>query len=520
MDDSNDFLASASEVQRNRLYFVAFKKDIKPRNTANTHYFTIDNELIYENFFNDFGPLNLCMLYRYCEKLKRKLSNNLYAKKKIVHYTSTDVAKRLNSAYLIGAYAIIYLKKSVDDAYKLLTAGNIPPYTRFCDASCQVSIYKISLLDCLSAVHKAKEAGFFNFDDFDADEYEYYERVEFGDLNWIVPEKFLAFCGPHSRSKLENGYPLHAPETYFNYFRQNSVTAVVRLNVKQYSSIRFSNNGFAHWDLYFVDGSTPSDAILQRFLEISESNKGALAVHCKAGLGRTGSLIGAYIMKHYRFTALEAIAWLRICRPGSVIGHQQQWLIEYSPINLLFFCLVEFLLIVLSFFFFVFPRKQAWLWAEGDAHRKSNCISELPKHKYAIYSIKHREDSERQTCRNSNGNANAVSDRPDAVMRDRVKRISQKVDTMKLSDETSSHSDSNMNTTPINANSDTVDGKELDDENENTKNNNVPPTVAMARPPAKVGNSCERAAQTQGDKLNEIKAMRRRHSRSVNATTL
>lgn len=47
-----------------------------------------------------------------------------------------------------------------------------------------------------------------------------------------------------------------------------------------------------------------------------------------AGLGRTGTLIGAYIMKHYKFSALEAIAWLRLCRPGSVIAHQQQWLEE------------------------------------------------------------------------------------------------------------------------------------------------------------------------------------------------
>ena len=45
-----------------------------------------------------------------------------------------------------------------------------------------------------------------------------------------------------------------------------------------------------------------------------------------AGLGRTGSLIGCYMMKHFRFTAAEIIAWLRICRPGSIIGGQQQWL--------------------------------------------------------------------------------------------------------------------------------------------------------------------------------------------------
>jgi cell division cycle 14 len=47
-----------------------------------------------------------------------------------------------------------------------------------------------------------------------------------------------------------------------------------------------------------------------------------------AGLGRTGTLIGAYLMKNYRFTAAEVIAWLRICRPGSVIGPQQNYLEE------------------------------------------------------------------------------------------------------------------------------------------------------------------------------------------------
>jgi cell division cycle 14 len=47
-----------------------------------------------------------------------------------------------------------------------------------------------------------------------------------------------------------------------------------------------------------------------------------------AGLGRTGTLIGAYLMKHFKFTAAEVIAWLRICRPGSVIGPQQNYLEE------------------------------------------------------------------------------------------------------------------------------------------------------------------------------------------------
>jgi len=29
--------------------------------------------------------------------------------------------------------------------------------------------------------------------------------VENGDLNWIIPGKFLAFSGPHNKSRIENG---------------------------------------------------------------------------------------------------------------------------------------------------------------------------------------------------------------------------------------------------------------------------------------------------------------------------
>ena len=50
--------------------------------------------------------------------------------------------------------------------------------------------------------------------------------------------------------------------------------------------------------IYF---SLPSNILIFPIPSVS----GAIAVHCKAGLGRTGCLIGCYMMKHYKFTAEE-----------------------------------------------------------------------------------------------------------------------------------------------------------------------------------------------------------------------
>ncbi|XP_005141523.2 dual specificity protein phosphatase CDC14A [Melopsittacus undulatus] len=333
---ASEVLAGASEFVKDRLYFATLRN--KPKSTVNTHYFCTDEELVYENFYGDFGPLNLAMLYRYCCKLSKKLKYFSLSRKKIVYYTSFDQRKRANAAFLIGAYAVIYLKKTPEDAYRTLLSGSNPPYLPFRDASFGNSTYNLTILDCLQGLNKALQHGFFDFKTFDVDEYEHYERVENGDFNWIVPGKFLAFSGPHPKSKLENGYPLHAPEAYFPYFKKHNVTSIIRLNKKIYEAKRFTDAGFEHYDLFFIDGSTPSDSIVQRFLNICENADGAIAVHCKAGLGRTGTLIACYIMKHYKFTHAEAIAWIRICRPGSIIGPQQHFLEE----------------------------KQAMLWLEGD----------------------------------------------------------------------------------------------------------------------------------------------------------
>lgn len=89
-----------------RLYFVTFKTTSKPKNTVNSQYFCTDELFVYESFYWDFGPLNICHVYNYCDLVSTKLSAKALGRKKIIHYTSATPQKRLNAAFLVGAYAV------------------------------------------------------------------------------------------------------------------------------------------------------------------------------------------------------------------------------------------------------------------------------------------------------------------------------------------------------------------------------------------------------------------------------
>jgi len=95
-----------AEFIKDRLYFVTVT--IRP-----THQYPgyqllcTDDELVYCNYNTDFGPLNLAMLYRFCDLLNRALKQS--TRKRIIYYTGVEACKRTNAAFLIGSYAILYL---------------------------------------------------------------------------------------------------------------------------------------------------------------------------------------------------------------------------------------------------------------------------------------------------------------------------------------------------------------------------------------------------------------------------
>lgn len=224
-----------------------------------------------------------------------------------------------------------------------------PPLMPFRDAGYSQADYVITIQDVVYGVWRAKEEGFCALPTFDLEEYEKYERVDQGDFNWLTPH-FLAFASPqHSpvapipeSAELYRTLPstLNAvdahptlPQPFKNvlkHFSDRNIGLVVRLNSELYSPSYFTALGIEHLNMIFDDGTCPPLTTVRKFIRLAHEmitvkDKG-IAVHCKAGLGRTGCLIGAYLIYRYGFTANEIIAYMRFMRPGMVVGPQQHWL--------------------------------------------------------------------------------------------------------------------------------------------------------------------------------------------------
>ena len=72
----------------------------------------------------------------------------------------------------------------------------------------------------------------------------------------------------------------------------------------------------------FVDLVSAVDFIHNRI-----TNDEPVMVHCLAGMGRTGTLLACYLVKHQKMSADEAIQKVRAERPGSIQSFPQEEII-------------------------------------------------------------------------------------------------------------------------------------------------------------------------------------------------
>jgi cell division cycle 14 len=263
--------------------FVFSIVTVAPQTTQNVFCFTIENDadFQYQPFFSDFGPLSILHIHVFIVVALTHISQH---ESLIKFYCSNTQNTIANCILLAAAFRLIYLELSPEDALHPFT-HLLPRVKPFRDASSFPSTFDLTIPACVQGLARAIRNGWYDPSTFDPHKWTELETVDHGDMNWLIPHKLLAFASPYQTNVVQ-GFQVCTPSDIIPIFKDLGIDTVIRLNNKTYEEELFREAGFAYLELYFPDGTCPPEAILSQFLEIVEG-AATVALHCKAGLGRT-----------------------------------------------------------------------------------------------------------------------------------------------------------------------------------------------------------------------------------------
>lgn len=112
----------------------------------------------------------------------------------------------------------------------------------------------------------------------------------------------------------------HSLREDLEFLRESKITAIVSVTEEPLEKHELDLFCFRYLHLRVPDFSPPSVIQLEkavRFIDDVINNNGAVLVHCLMGVGRTGTVLSAYLIFKGLFVD-QALVQLRSLRPGSV----------------------------------------------------------------------------------------------------------------------------------------------------------------------------------------------------------
>ncbi len=112
----------------------------------------------------------------------------------------------------------------------------------------------------------------------------------------------------------------------FEFLKDNGIKAIVSLTENPLSKVLIEEFGFTVKHIPVRDFEPPTLEQIQDFVTFTrkaslEGKK--LAVHCEAGIGRTGTMLACYLVSE-GYSAASAIEEVRTKRPGSIETIEQE----------------------------------------------------------------------------------------------------------------------------------------------------------------------------------------------------
>ena len=130
----------------------------------------------------------------FCKDLESKLAT-VKQDGCVYYYCSKHPHRRANSIVLILAFLIFVLEYTIYQAYLPFYELN-PPCITFRDAAFCINTFPVTILDCAMAFYKVQINKHFQFNSFSLTNYQMLNKLQHGDVTWIIPNKLIAFSGP------------------------------------------------------------------------------------------------------------------------------------------------------------------------------------------------------------------------------------------------------------------------------------------------------------------------------------